>query len=302
VFPLFFTKGLIMKITFLGLGVMGYPMAGYLQKAGHTVCVYNRTTSKAQKWVDEFGGSYSETPALAAKNAEIILLCVGNDNDVRDVIVGEHGVLSVLKEGSIIVDHTTTSDRLAKEMYRVVKEKGCDFIDAPVSGGQAGADNAQLAIMAGGDKGVFDKVAPILDVYAKSLLYMGAAGAGQATKMTNQLLIAGVLQGISEGFALAKSAGLDLDTVAQAISAGSAGSWQLSNRAENINNDKFDYGFAVDWMRKDLGFCLQAAKDYGIALPNAEWVDQCYAKLQAEGHQRSDTSVLVKQYAAVDDK
>jgi 3-hydroxyisobutyrate dehydrogenase len=302
VFPLFFTKGLIMKITFLGLGVMGYPMAGYLQKAGHTVCVYNRTTSKAQKWVDEFGGSYSETPALAAKDAEIVLLCVGNDNDVREVIVGEHGVLSVLKKGSIIVDHTTTSDRLAKEMYRVVKEKGCDFIDAPVSGGQAGADNAQLAIMAGGDKGVFDKVAPILDVYAKSLLYMGAAGTGQATKMTNQLLIAGVLQGISEGFALAKSAGLDLDTVAQAISAGSAGSWQLSNRAENINNDKFDYGFAVDWMRKDLGFCLQAAKDYGIALPNAEWVDQCYAKLQAEGHQRSDTSVLVKQYAAVDDK
>jgi 3-hydroxyisobutyrate dehydrogenase len=299
VFPLFFTKGLIMKITFLGLGVMGYPMAGYLQKAGHTVCVYNRTTSKAQKWVDEFGGSYSETPALAAKDAEIVLLCVGNDNDVREVIVGEHGVLSVLKKGSIIVDHTTTSDRLAKEMYRVVKEKGCDFIDAPVSGGQAGADNAQLAIMAGGDKGVFDKVAPILDVYAKSLLYMGAAGTGQATKMTNQLLIAGVLQGISEGFALAKSAGLDLDTVAQAISAGSAGSWQLSNRAENINNDKFDYGFAVDWMRKDLSFCLQAAKDYGIALPNAEWVDQCYAKLQAEGHQRSDTSVLVKQYADV---
>jgi 3-hydroxyisobutyrate dehydrogenase len=299
VFPLFFTKGLIMKITFLGLGVMGYPMAGYLQKAGHTVCVYNRTTSKAQKWVDEFGGSYSETPALAAKDAEIVLLCVGNDNDVREVIVGEHGVLSVLKKGSIIVDHTTTSDRLAKEMYRVVKEKGCDFIDAPVSGGQAGADNAQLAIMAGGDKPVFNKVSLILDVYSKSLIYMGDSGAGQATKMTNQLLIAGVLQGISEGFALARSAGLDLDTVAKAISAGSAGSWQLSNRAENINNDKFDYGFAVDWMRKDLGFCLQAAKDYGIELPNAQWVDNCYATLQTEGHQRSDTSVLVKQYADV---
>ena len=291
-----------MKITFLGLGVMGYPMAGHLRTAGHDVCVYNRTTAKAQKWVAEFGGSYGETPALAAKNADLVLICVGNDDDVREMIVGEQGVLSVLTEGSTIVDHTTTSDRLAKEMYRVVQEKNSHFIDAPVSGGQAGAENAQLAIMVGGDNAIFDKVAPILDVYAKSLLYMGATGAGQATKMTNQLLIAGVLQGISEGFALAKSAGLDLDTVAQAISAGSAGSWQLSNRAENINNDKFDYGFAVDWMRKDLGFCLQAAKDYGIELPNAQWVDNCYATLQTEGHQRSDTSVLVKQYADVDDK
>ncbi|EGG93523.1 2-hydroxy-3-oxopropionate reductase [gamma proteobacterium IMCC1989] len=288
-----------MKITFLGLGVMGYPMAGHLHTAGHDVCVYNRTTAKAQKWVDEFGGNYGETPALAAKNSDLVLLCVGNDDDVREMIVGEQGVLSVLTEGAIIVDHTTTSDRLAKDMYRVVQEKGCHFIDAPVSGGQAGAENAQLAIMAGGDKTIFDKVSPILDVYAKSLLYMGAAGAGQATKMTNQLLIAGVLQGISEGFALAKSAGLDLDQVARAISAGSAGSWQLTNRAENINKDKFDYGFAVDWMRKDLGFCLQAAKAYGIELPNAQWVDNCYALLQTQGHQRSDTSVLVKQYADI---
>lgn len=288
-----------MKITFLGLGVMGYPMAGHLRAAGHDVCVYNRTTAKAQKWVDEFDGSYEETPALAAQNADLVLICVGNDNDVREMIIGDQGVLSVLTEGAIIVDHTTTSDRLAKDMYRVVQEKGCHFIDAPVSGGQAGAENAQLAIMVGGDKAIFDKASPILDVYAKSLLYMGAAGAGQATKMTNQLLIAGVLQGISEGFALAKSAGLDLDQVARAISAGSAGSWQLTNRAENINKDKFDYGFAVDWMRKDLGFCLQAAKDYDMELPNAQWVDNCYKKLQAEGHQRSDTSVLVKQYADI---
>jgi len=288
-----------MKITFLGLGVMGYPMAGHLRTAGHDVCVYNRTTSKAQKWVDEFDGNYGETPAIAAKNSDLVLVCVGNDDDVREMIIGDKGVLNGLKEGSIIVDHTTTSDRLAKEMYRVVQEKSGHFIDAPVSGGQAGAESAQLAIMAGGDKTIFDKVASVLNVYAKSLLYMGAAGAGQATKMTNQLLIAGILQGISEGFALAKSAGLDLDTVAQAISAGSAGSWQLSNRAENIINDKFDYGFAVDWMRKDLGFCLQAAKDYGIELPNAQWVDNCYATLQAEGHQRSDTSVLVKQYANI---
>lgn len=285
-----------MKVTFLGLGVMGYPMAGHLQHAGHDVCVYNRTTSKAQQWANEFGGRYAETPALAAQDSELVLLCVGNDNDVRDVISSEQGVLSVLQKNAIIVDHTTTSDSLAKEMYLVTQEKGIHFLDAPVSGGQAGAENAQLAIMVGGDQGVFDQVASVLEVYAKSLLYMGESGAGQATKMTNQLLIAGVLQGIAEGFALAKSAGLDLDKVAQAVSAGSAGSWQLSNRAENINNDKFDYGFAVDWMRKDLGFCLQAAKDYGIELPNAEWVDQCYAKLQTEGHQRSDTSVLVKQY------
>ena len=285
-----------MKITFLGLGVMGHPMAGHLRAEGHDVCVYNRTTAKAQKWIDECGGNYGETPALAAKNSDLVLLCVGNDDDVREMIIGDQGVLSVLTEGAIIVDHTTTSDRLAKDMYRVVQEKGCHFIDAPVSGGQAGAENAQLAIMAGGDKTIFDKASPILDVYAKSLLYMGVAGAGQATKMTNQLLIAGVLQGISEGFALAKSAGLDLDQVARAISAGSAGSWQLQNRAENINKDKFDYGFAVDWMRKDLGFCLQAAKDYGIELPNAQWVDNCYASLQTQGHQRSDTSVLVKQY------
>jgi 3-hydroxyisobutyrate dehydrogenase len=288
-----------MKITFLGLGVMGYPMAGHLHNAGHDVCVYNRTTNKAQKWVDEFGGYYAETPALAAQGAELILLCVGNDNDVREVIVGEHGVLSVATAGTMIVDHTTTSDSLAKDMYRTTQEKGIHFLDAPVSGGQAGAENAQLAIMVGGDESVFDKVVSVLDVYAKALIYMGESGAGQATKMTNQLLIAGVLQGISEGFALAVSAGLDVTKVVQAVSAGSAGSWQLSNRAENINNDKFDYGFAVDWMRKDLGFCLQAAKEYGITLPNAEWVDQCYKKLQTEGHQRSDTSVLVKQYKII---
>ena len=175
-----------MKITFLGLGVMGYPMAGHLHTAGHDVCVYNRTTAKAQKWVDEFGGSYEETPALAAQNADLVLICVGNDNDVREMIIGDQGVLSVLTEGAIIVDHTTTSDRLAKDMYRVVQEKGCHFIDAPVSGGQAGAENAQLAIMAGGDKTIFDKVSPILDVYAKSLLYMGAAGAGRGSVLSTR--------------------------------------------------------------------------------------------------------------------
>ncbi|MGS2717318.1 NAD(P)-dependent oxidoreductase [Eionea flava] len=285
-----------MNISFLGLGVMGYPMAGHLQKAGHKVCVYNRTTKKAQQWVEEFGGRYGETPAQAVNGADIVLLCVGNDSDVRYVLTGDCGVLATLAAGKIIVDHTTTSDRLAKEMYRIAAEKNIHFIDAPVSGGQAGAENGALVIMAGGDQSVFNDAAPILQIYAKSLLYMGEAGSGQATKMTNQLLIAGVLQGISEGFALANAAGLDITRVTEAIGAGAAGSWQLANRAENINNDKFDYGFAIDWMRKDLGFCLDAAKEYGITLPNAEWVDQCYAKLQEKGHRRSDTSVLVKQY------
>lgn len=285
-----------MKITFLGLGVMGYPMAGYLQKAGYETCVYNRTTAKAQKWADEYKGRYEETPALAAKGADIVLLCVGNDNDVRDMIVGEKGVLDVLDAGAIIVDHTTTSDALAKEMAKVSQEKGVDFIDAPVSGGQAGAENGQLAIMVGGDLAAFTRIEPVINSYAKSILYMGESGAGQATKMVNQLLIAGVLQGISEGFALAEKSGLALPQVIDAISAGAAGSWQLSNRGENIAKDKFDYGFAIDWMRKDLGFCLDAAKLHGITLPNAERVDQCYEKLQEKGHSRSDTSVLVKQY------
>lgn len=285
-----------MNIAFLGLGVMGYPMAGHLQKAGHNVGVYNRTVKKAQQWVTEFGGCYYDTPAQAAQSADIVLLCVGNDSDVTHVLTGECGVLDTLAAGKFIVDHTTTSDRLAKKMYRIAAEKNIYFIDAPVSGGQAGAENGALAIMAGGDTSVFDSVEPVLHVYAKSVIYMGEAGAGQATKMTNQLLIAGILQGISEGFALANAAGLDIARVTEAIGAGAAGSWQLANRADNINQDKFDYGFAIDWMRKDLGFCLDAAKKYGITLPNAEWVDQCYEKLQAQGHQRSDTSVLVKQY------
>ncbi|MFT5420582.1 MAG: 3-hydroxyisobutyrate dehydrogenase [Candidatus Endobugula sp.] len=285
-----------MKITFIGLGVMGYPMAGYLQQAGHSVCVYNRTTTKAKKWVAEYGGSYAETPVLAAKDADIVLLCVGNDNDVREILVGEQGIVNSLNSGTIIVDHTTTSAILAKEMSKLTAVKNIQFLDAPVSGGQAGAENGQLAIMVGGNKAAYDIVAPILNSYAKSQLYMGESGAGQSTKMVNQLLIAGVLQGISEGFALAQKSGLALPQVIEAISAGAAGSWQLSNRGINISNDKFDYGFAVAWMRKDLGFCLNAASAYGINLPNAERVDQCYAKLQKQGHNRSDTSVLVKQF------
>ena len=288
-----------MKITFIGLGVMGYPMAGYLKQAGYDVCVYNRTTSKAVAWVEQYGGRYADTPALAASDAEVVFLCVGNDDDVRAMVVGndvQAGILSSLSTGAVIVDHTTTSDTLAKTMAEAARQQHIDFMDAPVSGGQQGAENGQLAIMVGSAPDVFKRIEPIMQRYAKSILHMGEVGTGQATKMVNQLLIAGVLQGMSEGFALAKKAGLSLPDVIAAVSSGAAGSWQLSNRGLTIDEGKFDYGFAVDWMRKDLGFCLAAAKKYGIALPNAERVDQSYAKLQEQGHSRSDTSVLVKQY------
>lgn len=285
-----------MKLSFIGLGVMGYPMAGHLQASGHDVCVYNRTNSKAQQWVEEYGGTCAETPAQAAQDASMVFVCVGNDDDVRHVVAGEQGILSTLQENSIVVDHTTTSSALAEEMSKLTLQKNIQFLDAPMSGGQVGAENAQLSIMIGGDKTAFDTAETVLACYAKSILYMGESGAGQATKMVNQVLIAGVLQGISEGFALANKAGLDLPQVIEAISGGAAGSWQLANRGLNISNDKFDYGFAIDWMRKDLGICLDAAKKYNLVLPNTERVDQCYEKLQAKGHNRSDTSVLVKQY------
>lgn len=288
-----------MKLAFIGLGVMGYPMAGHLQRAGYDVCVYNRTTEKAVKWSEEYQGRYAETPALAAEGSQIVFICVGNDDDVRAMIAGtdqQAGVLSALTEGGVIVDHTTTSDSLAREMADLAQSQGKHFMDAPVSGGQLGAENGQLAIMLGGDDAVFEQVAPVIDSYSKSITHMGGVGAGQATKMVNQVLIAGVLQGIAEGFALANKSGLEIPQVIEAVSGGAAGSWQLSNRGLNINNDKFDYGFAIDWMRKDLGFCLDAAAQYGIELPNAKYVDQCYEKLQQQGHSRSDTSVLVKQY------
>lgn len=285
-----------MKITFLGLGVMGYPMAGHLQAAGHNVCVYNRTTAKAQLWVSEHKGSYAETPVEAAKGADIVLICVGNDNDVRDMTLGVQGIFNTLAANTVVVDHTTTSSELAKELASHAQQAGIHFLDAPVSGGQAGAENAQLAIMMGGNKTIFDQLEPVLNTYAKSITYMGEAGAGQATKMVNQVLIAGVLQGISEGFALAEKEGLSLPDVIDAIGAGAAGSWQLANRGLNISNNKFDYGFAIDWMRKDLGFCLEAAQKHGLELPNTQKVDAAYKALQGQGHNRSDTSVLVKQF------
>lgn len=286
-----------MKITFLGLGVMGYPMAGHLQTAGHDVCVYNRTTHKAEQWAKQYQGRYAATPILAVQNAEVVMICVGNDNDVRDMTIHEQGIFNTLSPNTIVVDHTTTSSQLAKELAKHAQEKGIHFLDAPVSGGQAGAENAQLAIMVGGDNTVLSQVSGVLDHYAKSITYMGESGAGQATKMVNQILIAGVLQGISEGFALAEKEGLSLPSVIDAISEGAAGSWQLSNRGHNISNNTFDYGFAVDWMRKDLGFCLDAAQQHQLTLPNTTHVDKAYQKLQTQGHNRSDTSVLVKQFS-----
>jgi 3-hydroxyisobutyrate dehydrogenase len=288
-----------MKVAFIGLGVMGYPMAGYQQQSGHDVCVYNRTTTKAKQWAEQYQGRYAETPAAASKGADVVMVCVGNDDDVRSVIYGDEGVLAGLEAGAIIVDHTTTSYELAKELSEKCRLKGVGFIDAPVSGGQAGAENGVLAVMAGGEESVLSKIQPAIQPYAKTITLMGPAGAGQATKMVNQILIAGILQGISEGFTLAKKAELDLPKVIDAISAGAAGSWQLSNRGLNINNDVFDYGFAIDWMVKDLGFCLNAAKELGITLPNTQFASERYKELQKKGYNRCDTSVLIKQYDEV---
>jgi len=247
-----------MKVSFLGLGVMGYPMAGHLQKSGHDVCVYNRTTAKAEKWAAAYGGTYAATPEQAAKGAEIVMLCVGNDNDVREVVAGSQGILSGISEGAIIVDHTTTSSNLAKEMSALTLEKGIPFLDAPVSGGQNGAEAGEVVVMIGGDKVAVDKAIPVLDSYSKSIVHMGESGAGQSTKMVNQLMIVGALQGISEGFAIAKASGLDLQTVIDAIGGGGADSWQLANRGTTITNVQFYYGFAVECMLTVLGFFVAA--------------------------------------------
>lgn len=285
-----------MNIAFIGLGVMGYPMAGFQQRAGHTVCAYNRTTAKAQRWADEYGGYFAETPAKASHNTDVVMICVGNDDDVRSVIYGEDGVLSGLSEGATIVDHTTTSYELAIELQQACSDKGVSFIDAPVSGGQAGAESGVLAVMMGGSEAGLTQVRPAIEPYAKTITLMGDVGSGQMTKMVNQILIGGILQGISEGFTLARKADLDLPKVIDAISQGAAGSWQLSNRGLNIDKGVFDYGFAIDWMCKDLGFCLDAAKSLGVELPNTQFVSDRYKELQAKGHNREDTSALIKQF------
>ncbi len=281
------------KCAFIGLGVMGYPMAGHLQKAGHDVTVYNRTSAKAEKWVSEFGGSSAPTPAEAAKGAEFVFSCVGNDDDLRSVMLGDGGMFAGMDKGSVLIDNTTASADVARELYAAAKDMGISFIDAPVSGGQAGAENGVLTVMCGGDQDAFDRAAPIIDAFAKSCKLMGESGAGQLTKMVNQICIAGLVQGLSEGVNFGVKAGLDMEKVLDVISKGAAGSWQMENRGSTMVENKFDFGFAVDWMRKDLGICLEESKRNGARLPVTALVDQFYAQVQERGGNRWDTSSLI---------
>ena len=286
------------KVAFLGLGVMGYPMAGYLAKAGHEVTVYNRTTAKAEKWAADHGGAFGATPAEAAKGADFVMACVGNDDDLRAVCLGEDGAFAGMAEGSIFVDHTTVSAAVTRELYETAAASGIGFVDAPVSGGQAGAENGQLAVMCGGDQGTYDKAEPVIDAYAKACRRLGESGAGQLTKMVNQICIAGLVQGLSEGLHFAQKAGLDGRAVVDVIGGGAAGSWQMVNRFETMLDDEFEHGFAVDWMRKDLGICLKTADEVGASLPVTALVDQFYKDVQKLGGGRWDTSSLIKRLNA----
>ena len=283
------------KVAFIGLGVMGYPMAGYLiKKGGFDTTVYNRTTAKAEKWAKEYGGSFATTPAKAAEGCDFVYMCVGNDDDLRSVTYGADGVLATMKKGAVLVDHTTASADVAREIYAKAAEQGVAFVDAPVSGGQAGAENGVLTVMCGGDQAAFDAAKPGMDCYGRAVTLMGDVGAGQLTKMVNQICIAGLVQGLSEGMNFARRAGLDTDRVIDVISKGAAQSWQMENRARTMCADKFDFGFAVDWMRKDLGICLEEGKRNGSRLPVTALVDQFYAQLQYRGDNRLDTSSLMK--------
>lgn len=282
------------KVAFIGLGVMGYPMAGHLKTQGnHDVSVYNRTTSKAEKWAAEFGGKVGLTPAQAAQDADFVFTCVGNDDDLRSVTMGETGVLSAMKTGSILIDNTTASADVAMEIAQAAKAQGCGFVDAPVSGGQAGAENGALTVMVGGDDDVFAKVEPVIQNYAKMVGHMGKVGAGQLTKMVNQICIAGLVQGLSEGINFGKSAGLDIEKVIEVISKGAAGSWQMENRYKTMNKGEYEHGFAVDWMRKDLGIVLNQAKANNVSVPVTAIVDQFYGDVQSMGGNRWDTSSLL---------
>lgn len=272
---------------------MGYPMAGYIENGGHDVVVYNRTAAKADNWCREFGGSSAQTPAEAVRSAEFVFSCVGNDDDVRDVILGDQGVLSAISPGSIIVDHTTASATLAKEIHAIAAAKSTGFLDAPLSGGQIGADNGQLTIMVGGDEDVFARAEPVMGLYAKAITRIGDAGSGQLAKMVNQICIAGVVQGLSEGLHFADRAGLDAAVVIEAISKGAAQSWQMENRWKTMTSGDFEFGFAVDWMRKDLAMVLEEAQQNGANLELTRLVDQFYAEVQALGGSRWDTSSLI---------
>lgn len=288
------------NVAFLGLGVMGYPMAGHLQAAGHSVTVYNRTTAKAEAWVAEHGGAMGLTPAEAAKDADFVMACVGNDDDLRMLCTAPDGAFAGMKEGAIFVDHTTVSAKVTTALFAKVKEIGVSFVDAPISGGQAGAENAVLSIMCGGDQAAYDAALPVMEVYSKICRRLGDSGAGQRAKMANQIAIAGVVQGLSEALAFAERAGLDGRAVVEVISQGAAGSWQMVNRHETMLDDHFDYGFAVDWMRKDLAICLEEAEENGTSLPLTALVDQFYKDVQKMGGGRWDTSSLFKRLKALD--
>jgi len=284
------------KVAFIGLGVMGYPMAGHLQKAGYQVCVYNRTEKKAQAWVKEFGGEHGATPKQAAQGCDIVFSCVGNDNDVREVVLGDDGILAGLKEGAALVDHTTASADLARELAQQAAKQGKCFIDAPVSGGQAGAENGVLTIMCGGKQSTFEKVEPIMSAYARFSQLMGEVGSGQLAKMVNQICFVNTVQGLAEGLNFAQKSGLDTDKLIETISKGAAGSWQMDNRGKTMCAREFDFGFAVDWVRKDLGMAFEEAEKIGADLTITKQLDKYYQEVQELGGGRWDTSSLIARF------
>ena len=284
------------NVAFIGLGVMGYPMAGYISKGGHNVTVFNRTKSKAEKWIKEYKGKMADTPAEAAKDAEYIFTCVGNDNDLREVTFGDNGAFKTIKKGAVYIDNTTASATIAREIHAYAKKNGFGALDAPVSGGQAGAENGALTVMIGGDQADFDKAKDKIDCYSKKIKLLGNAGNGQLAKMVNQICIAGLVQGLSEAINFGIKAGLNMEDVIEVISKGAAQSWQMENRYKSMIDDKFDFGFAVDWMRKDLKIAMEEAKNNGSLLPVTELVDKFYGEVQGMGGNRWDTSSLIKRF------
>ena len=284
------------NVTFIGLGVMGYPMAGYISKGGHNVTVYNSTGAKADKWLKEFKGKKADTPKDAAKDADYVFTCVGNDNDLREVTFGENGIFKSIKKGAVYIDNTTASATIAREIYSHAKKNGFGFLDAPVSGGQAGAENGALTVMVGGDQEDFDKALDKIDCYSKKVKLLGKSGSGQLAKMVNQICIAGLVQGLSEAINFGQKSGLNMEDVIEVISKGAAQSWQMENRYKTMLEDKFDFGFAVDWMRKDLKIAMEEAKNNGSLLPITEIIDKYYAEVQDMGGKRWDTSSLIKRF------